>query len=193
MHYSQPDCIFAHERDVRRFRNVGFGWPRYHDLDHQAIIGTIRTGRRQLKEYRRKRQEFPLHLPPIEQQDDMTQAFKKLKAAWEEPEMTKAHWRDWMSDNTWAMIKQHTSLKRAGQLCWAEGQRMQRAIHAALKRDRAGRTAQVGELIVTELAEGNVHEAFWHLKGWYRTASKTQAKPLFRLWSRQQPQKSQKQ
>ena len=86
-----------------------------------------------MKEYRRKRQEFPLHLPPIEQQDDMTQAFEKLKAACEEPETTKAHWRDWMSDNTWAMIKQCTSLKRAGQLRWAEGQRMQRAIHAALK------------------------------------------------------------
>jgi hypothetical protein len=56
---------------------------------------------------------------------------------------------------------------------------MQRAIHAALKRDRAARTAQVGDLIVTELAKGNVHEAFRHLKGWYRNASQTQAKPCF--------------
>ena len=31
----------------------------------------------------------------------MTQAFKKLKAACKEPEKTKAHWRDWMSDSTW--------------------------------------------------------------------------------------------
>ena len=54
---------------------------------------------------------------------------------------------------------------------------MQRAIHAALKRDRAVRTAQVGDLIVAELAEGNVHEAFRHLKGWFRNASETQAKP----------------
>ena len=137
MHYSQPDYIFARERDVRRFRNVGFWWSRYHDSDHRAVIGTIRTGRRRLKEYRRKRQEFPLHLPPIEQQDDMTQAFKKLKAACEEPETTKAHWRDWMSNNMWAMINQSTSLIWAGQLRQAEGQRMQRAIHAALKRDRA--------------------------------------------------------
>jgi hypothetical protein len=75
-----------------------------------------------LTEYRRKRQEFPLHLPPIEQQDDMTQAFEKVKAACKDPEMTKAHWRDWMSNNTWAMIKQRTLLKRAGQLRRAEGQ-----------------------------------------------------------------------
>jgi hypothetical protein len=46
MHYSQPDYIFARERDVKRLRNVGFRWPRYHDSDHQAVIGTIRTGRR---------------------------------------------------------------------------------------------------------------------------------------------------
>ena len=64
---------------------------------------------------------------------------------------------------------------------------MQRAIHAALKRDRAARTAQVGELIVAELAEGKVHEAFWHLKGkgWYREASETQARPCFQTMERQ--------
>jgi hypothetical protein len=93
-----------------------------------------------------------------------------------------------MSDNTWAMIKQSTSLIRAGQLCRAEGQRMQRAIHAALKRDPAARTAQVGELIVAELAEGNVHEGFRHLKGWYRTASETQAKPCFHAMEWQTPE-----
>jgi hypothetical protein len=86
MHYSQPDYSFACKKDIRRFRNVGFRWPRYHDSDHQAVIGTIRTGRRQLKGYRRKRQEFPLHLPPIEQQDDLTQTFEKMKVACKEPE-----------------------------------------------------------------------------------------------------------
>jgi len=62
---------------------------------------------------------------------------------------------------------------------------MQRAIHAELKRDRAARTAQVGELIVPMLAEGKVHEAFRHLKGWYREASETQARPCFQTMERQ--------
>ncbi len=79
----------------------------------------------------------------------------------------------------WLLIKQRTLLHRAGQLRQSEGRRMQRAIHAALKRDRSARTAQVGELIVAELAEGKVHEAFRHLKGWYREASETQARPCF--------------
>ena len=114
----------------------------------------------------------------------MTRAFEKLKVACEGPEKTKAHWRDWMSNSTWAMIKQCTLLRRAGQLRRAEGQRMQQAIHAALKRNYAARTAQVGKLIVAELAKGNVHEAFWHLKGWYRNASETHAEPCFHIVAR---------
>jgi hypothetical protein len=112
-------------------------------------------------------------------QDDLTQAFEALKVTCEEPETTKAHWCDWMSNSTWLLIKQRTSLRRAGQLRQSEGRRMQRAIHAALKRDRTVRTAQVGELIVAKLAEGKVHEAFRHLKGWYREASETHARPCF--------------
>ena len=52
----------------------------------------------------------------MEQQDDPTRAFEALKVTCEEPEMTKAHWRDWMSDSTWLLIKQRMSLHQAGQL-----------------------------------------------------------------------------
>ncbi len=51
MHYLQPDYNLARERDIKRLRNVGFRLPRYHDSDHRAVIGTIHTGRRRLKEY----------------------------------------------------------------------------------------------------------------------------------------------
>jgi hypothetical protein len=121
----------------------------------------------------------------VEQQDGLTQAFEALKATCMEPTTTKAHWRNWMSDSTWLLIKQRTSLQRAGQLRQAEGRHMQRAIHAVLKKDRTACTAEVGESIVAELAEGNVHEAFRHLKGWYRQASETQAKPCFQTMERQ--------
>jgi hypothetical protein len=56
---------------------------------------------------------------------------------------------------------------------------MQRAIHAALKVDHTVCTAQVSYSIVADLAMGNVHEAFHHLKGWYRVAMETQARPCF--------------
>ncbi len=121
----------------------------------------------------------------MEQQDDMTRAFEALKVTCKELETTKAHWRDWMSDSTWLLIKHRTSLRRAGQLRQSKGRRMQRAIHAALKKDRPARTAQIGESIVAELAKGNVHEAFRHLKGWYREASETQVRPCFQTMERQ--------
>jgi hypothetical protein len=54
---------------------------------------------------------------------------------------------------------------------------MKREIHAALKEDKRRLTVEVGEKIVAELGEGNVQEAFRHLKGWYRKAAETQAKP----------------
>jgi hypothetical protein len=103
MHYLQPDYIIASKGDLKRFWNVGFWWPRFHDSDHRAVITTIHTGRRQLKGYR-KHQEFPLQLHLHEQQDELTKAFKALKVACKEPETTKHHWRNWMSESTWGMV-----------------------------------------------------------------------------------------
>jgi hypothetical protein len=62
---------------------------------------------------------------------------------------------------------------------------MQNAIHAALKVDCMARTAQVGESIITDLAKGNVHQAFCHLKGWYQGATETQARPCLQTMEKQ--------
>jgi hypothetical protein len=40
-------------------------------------------------------------------------------------------------------------------------------------------------MISHELAGGNVQEAFCHLKGWYRSATDTQARPCFQTMDRQ--------
>ena len=104
MHYSQPDYVLVRKRDPRRFQKVGFRWLRYHDSDHRAVVVTIKSGERQLTEYWKKCQEFPLKLPPAKQQDNLTRAFEALKVTCEESETTKAHWHDWMSDITWLLI-----------------------------------------------------------------------------------------
>jgi hypothetical protein len=62
---------------------------------------------------------------------------------------------------------------------------MQRAIYAVLKVDHTAHTAQVGESIVADLAKGNVHEAFHHLKGWYQEATETQCRPCFQTMEKQ--------
>ena len=184
-HYLQLDCILARKGTAGRLRNVGFCWPQYHDLDHQAVITAIRTRMGWLTAYRRKRQEFPLKLPPKELRDDLTQAFENLNATCEEPTAMKYHWRNWMSDTRWLLIRQRTLLKWAGQLCRCAGQRMQRTIYAALKKDRAACTAQVGDSIVAKLAKGNVHEAFRHLKGWYWSATNAQVQPCYQTMEKQ--------
>jgi hypothetical protein len=40
-------------------------------------------------------------------------------------------------------------------------------------------------MIESELMGGNVQEAFCHLKGWYRAASETQAKPCYQTMEHQ--------
>jgi hypothetical protein len=76
-------------------------------------------------------------------------------------------------------------LHRTGRLCQAGGRRLHRQIGASLRKDRTDCTSHVGTLIESELARGNVQEAFRHLKGWYRAASDTQAKPCRQTMERQ--------
>ena len=185
LYYFQTDYIFASKGGVWRFWNIGFWWPQYHDSDRHAVIVIICAGRRRLKEYRRQRQEFPMQLPPHELWNDLTNTFEALKDACEEPETKKRHWYNWVSKHTWLLIKQHTYLRQAGQLCWCKSQHMQHTIHAALKKDPIARTAQAGKSIVAKLAGCNVHEAFSHLKGWNRLATKTWAQPCFQTMERQ--------
>jgi hypothetical protein len=94
MHHSQPNYILAREGDMWQLRGVGFQWPQYHDLDHQAIITTIQAGKwrkRQLKAYWRKWQEFPMQLTPQELQNDLTTAFVVLQATCKDLEAAKWH------------------------------------------------------------------------------------------------------
>jgi hypothetical protein len=188
MHYLQPDYILAREGDMRHLKGIGFCWLQCHDYDHQAVVATIQAGKqgkRWLKAYRRKQQEFLLQLPPQELRDDLTTAFIALQAAYEDPEAAKQHWHDWVSDKTWLLIKQHTSLRQAGQLHWCVSQCMQHTMYTLLKVDRTAHMVQVGKSIVADLAEGNVHEAFCHLKRWYRAATETQAQKCFQTMEKQ--------
>jgi hypothetical protein len=168
--------ILAREGDMRRLRGVRFRWLQYRDTDHQAVVATIQAGKqgkRRLKAYRRKWQEFPLQLPPQELRDDLTTAFVVLQTTCKDPEAAKQHWCDWVSKGTWLLIKQRTSLHPECWLHWCIGQRMQRAIYAVPKMECTARTAQVSKSIVANLAKGNVHKAFCQLKGWYWVATET--------------------
>jgi hypothetical protein len=70
-------------------------------------------------------------------------------------------------------------LRRTGHLCQAGGRRLNRQIGVSLQKDWTDQTAAVGATVDAKLAGGNVLEAFRHLKGWYRAATETQAKPCY--------------
>jgi hypothetical protein len=50
--YSQPDYFLGNERITKRLRRVAFCSPRYHNLDHWAVVATFWGGStRRLKSY----------------------------------------------------------------------------------------------------------------------------------------------
>jgi hypothetical protein len=62
---------------------------------------------------------------------------------------------------------------------------MKLLIWASLRDNKAAHTKDVGDAIETELAKGEVQEAFRLLKGWYRVASETVACPCPQTMARQ--------
>ena len=103
----------------------------------------------------------------------------------EHPKTKRAPGKDWVSEGTWKLIAKRASLLRSEKKRQTAARRMKREVHAALKEDKRQLTAQVGEDIMSELGKGNVQDAFWHLNGWYRTASEAQARPCHQTMERQ--------
>jgi hypothetical protein len=63
-HYLQPDFVIVYAEEVHNLKGVGFLLPQYLHLDHRAIVADIWVGSQgRLKEYRRRRQKFPMTLP----------------------------------------------------------------------------------------------------------------------------------
>jgi hypothetical protein len=172
----------ARAGDMAQIKGVGLRSPRFLHSDHRAVVVNIRVGRKgRLKIYRRTYQKFPLSLPIGPKDADTTTFDSLLAAKCVDPKKKRLPGKDWISEGTWKLIAKHTSQLPLAQreIRQATVQWMKRKVQAALKADKTGLTAEVGESIVSELSAGNVQEAFCHLKlkGWYRTASETQAKP----------------
>ncbi len=72
---------------------------------------------------------------------------------------------DWILEESWQLIAHRAMLRRTGRLCQTGGHSLYRQIGASLCKDRAKHTKGVGTQIESELAGGNVQEAFCHLKG----------------------------
>jgi hypothetical protein len=86
---------------------------------------------------------------------------------------------DWILEESWRLLAHRATLHHIGCLCQTGGRRLNRQIGVSLQKDQTNRMAMVGAAVEAELIGGNVQEAFCHLKGWYRAATETQAKPCW--------------
>ena len=177
-HHMQPDYVMACEGEIAQFKGVGFEPPRFLHSDHRVVVASIRVGRKgRLKNYRRTRQKFPLFLP-LGPKDTNTTTFDPLAAECIELKKKGSPGNDWISEGTWKLIAKCSSLLRSREIRQSAVQRLKLEVQVALKADKSRLlTTKVGDSIVLELSKGNVQEVFRHLKGWYRTASETQARP----------------
>jgi hypothetical protein len=126
----------AWDGDAKLFQNVAIRRPRIHDLDHRAIVVTIKRGQPgQLKLYRQRRQWFPLQLTPVEEQDQQTRLFGELRKTCEEDAPMKRKQNDWISEESWRLIAHRAMLRHTGRLCQAGGRRLHCQIGASLRKD----------------------------------------------------------
>ncbi len=138
--------------------------------------GSQSGGGGRLKTYRRKRQKFPLSLL-LGPKDKDTAALNALTAECVDPKPMRKPGKDWMSDTMWRLIAERASLLWSGRIRQDAAWRMKRKIETSIKADKQKLTAKVGNLIIAELAKGEVQEAFQLLKGWYWKAAEMQARP----------------
>jgi hypothetical protein len=163
--------------EMRKFKGMGFHFPWFLHSDHHAVVAVIRAGGEgRLKTYWHKHQKLPLSLP-LGPKDEATTAFDTLAAKCINPKPTWKPGKDWMSEATWHLIAKRASLLQSGRIGQDTTWRMKREIKATIKADKQKLTAKVGNLILAELAKGDVQEAFRHLKGWYWKAADMQARP----------------
>ena len=84
----------------------------------------------------KRRQRFPLQLPKTGPADEGEKLFEEIKAKIEKPPKRKWEENAWIRPGTWALVDDRAKLRSLGRLTQAEGRRLTRRIHAALKGDR---------------------------------------------------------
>jgi hypothetical protein len=88
-------------KDTKLFCNVALRQPRFHTLDHRAIVASIVRGwHGRLKLYSRRCQQFPLRLPPVEEQDQQTRLLGELQQTCEENAMMRQTKNDWILEES---------------------------------------------------------------------------------------------
>ena len=97
----------------------------------------------------------------------------------EEPEKRDRPDHEWIRGGTWKLIDERASRRKQGTLTQAEGRRLSRRIHHALKEDRKERARKAGEEIMAALNEGSSKRAYGVLRAWHKQYNPAATKPCF--------------
>jgi hypothetical protein len=136
--YLQPDYLLGNKHINKRLRRVALCLPRYHDSDHRVVVATFWGGSvHRLKSYQWDQQCFPLQLSQSEE-TEQTKTFSRLVAECTKPKLCKWQGNDWISNKTWALVRQRTALRRVGKMLRTEERQTKRLIWASLHDNRGG-------------------------------------------------------
>jgi len=177
---SKCDYLMVRETARRRFQRVRLVSPRYHDSDHRAIVAQIYSGcGRDMQQYRRNRQRFPITLPRNGPRTELESWFEELQSDCEAPPIRECPANAWISQSTWALVDRRASMRKSGALSQQYSRILGRRIRQSLKADRATRAANVADEVETHIAAGDPKEAWRSIKGWYRSVEDRPLKPNY--------------
>ena len=136
------------------------------------------------KEHVRRRKQFPLTLPRAGRSEG-EKLFDQLAGQVIPPAHRNRDENSWIRPGTWALVDERAKLRHLRRLTQAEGRRLGRRIHAALKADRVERARQAGEKVMVHLEKHNLREAWRTLGAWYKTVEGKASKPCYHRLARQ--------
>jgi hypothetical protein len=89
-----------------------------------------------MKLYRQRCQRFPLYLPPVEKQDQLTRLLGELQNTCKENATQQRMKYDWILEESWQLIAHRAMLCCTSRLCPKGGRHMDRQIGVSLQKDR---------------------------------------------------------
>lgn len=166
-------CDYILSMDRRLWLNVAIRDPRGYDSDHLMVWGKLLAEPTKSNlSYLQGRRKLPLKLPKWGPQTLANFLYQQLKFHAGAPAHKGKKQREgWISDATWLLVDQRSSLRRNINHDRSEARRLTRKIKASLKTDRKARVAAAGTAIEADLNAGKLREAWGKLKGWYKEAS----------------------
>ena len=188
--YSKPDYTLLRKQDRRHVHRARWIRPPKSNSDHRALVMRVELEPGGAKAHVRRRKRFPFTLLQAKRSGG-EKLFDQLMGKVDTPPHRSREENAWICPGTWALVDERSKLRQLRRLTQAEGRRLGRRIHAALKADRAERARKAGEQVMGHLEECNPRAAWRTLGAWYKTVSGRAGNPCYHRMERQTAEREQ--